>query len=151
MSKLNQNYTALQNEDEPFSITIRKLVKKYDEKVSLELSNLPINKYFYVLFLISNRELISQQCIADCLQIDKAAIKRIVDYLCKSKQVVRRKHPDDKRMYLLSPTTQGKLSAKKIHQSYKNLNNVLFKNVSSKEKEMLEKVLQKMELNLNAL
>ena len=138
-------------EESPLSLMFNTLFKKYYHAAEEQLSSEELDRYFYVLGLICKHEEITQQCLANCLQIDKATVVRVIDYLTNKGLAKRTPHTEDRRAYIISPTAKGLKLAPKIEETFNNLNKLAFKGFSAEEKKMFLVLMAKMDNNLNNL
>ena len=125
------------------------LFKKYYHAAEQQLVGAELDRYFYVLGLICKHEKITQQCLANCLQIDKATMVRVIDYLTDKGLVKRTPHSEDRRAYIISPTTKGLKIAPKIEATFSQLNKLAFNGFSAEEKKMFIEFMNRMENNLS--
>src|SRR5690554_7367234 len=78
------------------------LTKQYLSVLGAKLSDLPIDRYFYAFWVISNNDgKITSKRLAEITQTDKVFIVRIIKYLTEKEFIQRLKHPEDKRSFLL--------------------------------------------------
>ncbi|PWH81358.1 MarR family transcriptional regulator [Brumimicrobium oceani] len=85
------------------------LTKNYLSVFSAKLKDLPIDKYFYPFWVISNNDgEITSKRLAEILQTDKVLVVRILKYLMENGFIEKLKHPNDKRSFLLHVTKYGK-------------------------------------------
>lgn len=138
-----------ESKESPLSLMFNMLYKKYDHAAEQELYHADLERYFYVLGLICKHQEITQQCLANCLQIDKATMVRIIDYLTEKDLVKRNPHNEDKRAYLISATAKGIKLAPKIEATFSQLNKLAFKGFSAEEKKMFLELMNRMDNNLS--
>lgn len=85
------------------------LTKQYLSILGTKLSDLPIDRYFYAFWVISNNDgKITSKRLAEITQTDKVFIVRIIKYLTEKGFIQRLKHPEDKRSFLLHVTEKGR-------------------------------------------
>ncbi len=85
------------------------LTKQYIALLSEKLSDLPIERYYYVLYVIGEHSgAIGQHQLADYLSLDKVTVFRMVEYLEKNEMIERIPNPEDRRCQLLLITETGK-------------------------------------------
>jgi DNA-binding MarR family transcriptional regulator len=140
-----------ESKESPLSLMFNMLFKKYYHAAEQQLVSAELDRYFYVLGLICKHEEITQQCLANCLQIDKATMVRVIDYLTEKGLVKRTPHSEDRRAYIISPTAKGLKLAPKIEATFSHLNKLAFKGFSSQEKNMFLALLSKMDDNLSVI
>ena len=94
------------------------LTKKYVNVFSAKLNDLPIERYFYPFWIVSQNDgIINSKILAESLQIDKVLVVRILKYLEEKNFVERRMHPIDKRSFLIYVTPLGKKHTKTIEKA----------------------------------
>src|SRR5690554_941661 len=102
MSKIKKQITPL---GKLFAI----LTKQYLSILGSKLNDLPIDRYYFAFWSISNNDgAITSKRLAEILQTDKVLVVRIIKYLTENKFIERIKHPNDKRSFLLHVTTFGR-------------------------------------------
>jgi|LauGreDrversion4_2_1035121.scaffolds.fasta_scaffold90274_2 DNA-binding MarR family transcriptional regulator len=138
-----------ETKDSPLSLMFNMLFKKYYHAAEQQLVGAELDRYFYVLGLICKHEKITQQCLANCLQIDKATMVRVIDYLTDKGLVKRTPHSEDRRAYIISPTTKGLKIAPKIEATFSQLNKLAFNGFSAEEKKMFIEFMNRMDNNLS--
>ena len=138
-----------ETKDSPLSLMFNMLFKKYYHAAEQQLIGAELDRYFYVLGLICKHEKITQQCLANCLQIDKATMVRVIDYLTDKGLVKRTPHSEDRRAYIISPTTKGLKIAPKIEATFSQLNKLAFNGFSAEEKKMFIEFMNRMDNNLS--
>ena len=107
----------------PLGITFAMLTRQYISVLSKRLSHIPLERYYYPFWLISQENgKIGQQQLVDQLQTDKVAVVRIIDYLEKEGFVKRKTNPDDRRCHLLEITPKGKSLAPEISKAIDETN-----------------------------
>lgn len=98
------------------------LTKQYIALLSVRLAHLPIERYYYVLYVIGqNSGKIGQYQLADLLSLDKVTVFRMVEYLEKNDMVERVPNPDDRRCQLLLVSDKGKEILPEIKQALDEL------------------------------
>ncbi len=138
-----------ETKDSPLSLMFNMLFKKYYHAAEQQLVGAELDRYFYVLGLICKHEKITQQCLANCLQIDKATMVRVIDYLTDKGLVKRTPHSEDRRAYIISPTPKGLKIAPKIEATFSQLNKLAFNGFSAEEKKMFIEFMNRMDNNLS--
>ena len=102
MSKIKEQIT-------PLGRIFVVLTKNYLSVFSAKLKDLPIDKYYYAFWVISENDgNITSKRLAEVLQTDKVLIVRVIKYLIDKKFIAREQHPNDKRSFLLHVTDYGK-------------------------------------------
>ena len=99
------------------------ITKKYVGAINEKLQHLGIDRSFYPLVLIAEEKgCITQQMLADKLNIDKVSVVRMIDYLSENDCVMRKKNPYDRREHLLEVTPKGEKLVPAINQAFYNTN-----------------------------
>lgn len=85
------------------------LTKQYLGTLSEKLEHLPIDRYYYSFWIISENDgKINSKQLGDIVRTDKVMVVRIIKYLTEMNLVEKRQHPIDKRSFLLHITENGK-------------------------------------------
>lgn len=112
----------MQNDYQPLGYTFIALTKYYLGLLDARLKNLPIEKYYYPFWYIAhNSGNINQQQMAECLDIDKVAVVRVIDYLEKIQFVERQVNPHDRRCHTLHVTELGSKYVSQIEQALRDV------------------------------
>ncbi len=128
------------------------LTKDYAGALVRKLSHLELDRYYTILLVIERfGDGFTQQKLAHFLNIDKASVVRIVDYLTDRGYVVRQKNHLDRREHFLVLTEKAKSILPDINAAVKGLNEVVFENFNGSEKEQFLQALQKINYNLTQL
>jgi MarR family transcriptional regulator, transcriptional regulator for hemolysin len=115
----------------PLGYTLIALTKYYLSILGDKLSGIPIEKYFYPFWFITQHSgHLSQQQMAESLDIDKVAVVRIVDYLEKKGFVQRVNDLEDRRCYRLHVTAIGEKYAPIIEQALKETDEIFLDELS---------------------
>jgi DNA-binding MarR family transcriptional regulator len=110
---------------------------------------LDIDRFQYVLVIIDdNGELLSQQALAEDLQVDKSYVVTIVNYLEGNGYVKREKNPNDKREQLIKLTEKGRRVVPKIREVTEQLNQRALENLTVEQTETFIQVLNQIDANL---
>lgn len=133
----------------PLGKLFSQLAKDYVGSFTQRLGGLPISRYFYPLLLIDEANgKLSQQALANGLNVDKVAVVRMVDYLEENGLVARQKNPEDRREQLLLITPAGRKLVPQIRQAMAETNDLSLHAFSEKEVGQLEKLLSRVICNL---
>ena len=137
------------NKTKPISRQLISVTKKYLSVFSQQTRGLDIDRFQYVLVIIDdNGELLSQQALAEDLQVDKSYVVTIVNYLEGNGYVKREKNPDDKREQLIKLTEKGRLVVPKIREVTEQLNQRALENLTVEQTETFIQVLNQIDANL---
>jgi len=93
----------------------------------------------HILYEISRQNKPSMQQVADTLGMDVTTFSRQIQTLIKMELVTKTPLPEDRRVYLLTLTTQGKFVAATIDEQMNQYLNEVFSNMSEFEREMVIK------------
>lgn len=89
----------------------------------------------HILYEIDKHSSPSVQTIADSLGMDITTFSRQTQSLVKKGLIKKTPHSDDRRIYILSLTTEGKFTATHIDTQMKEYLNEVFSNMSDFEKD----------------
>jgi MarR family transcriptional regulator, transcriptional regulator for hemolysin len=136
----------------PFGRSLAVLAKTYFGALTSRLEHLEIERHYSVLIFIEGATRgCTQQCICDCLKIDKVSMVGILDYLIKKKYIKKTVNPDDRREHLIELTLKAKKTLPEIHQAIDSLNREAFKGLTKDEQKTLYAFINKIQLNLDPL
>ncbi|WP_317897984.1 MarR family winged helix-turn-helix transcriptional regulator [Aurantibacillus circumpalustris] len=127
------------------------LSKFYYGVISKSLEDLDIERYFSILYFLSENNGCNQQCICNHLAIDKTAMVKVIDYLIKADYVKRAVNPDDRRQHFITLTKKGQKRTEEIVKSFNALDEEIFKSISKKDKSTFISVLSSLTDNLKVL
>lgn len=143
--------TAL-SESLPFGRSLAILAKTYYGALSKRLEQLEIERHYSVLIFIE--EAIggcTQQCICDCLKIDKVTMVGVLDYLIKKKYVKKSVNPSDRREHRIELTEKARKILPEIHKAIDELNESAFKGLSKQKQKELYAYIHQIQSNLEPL
>ncbi len=140
--------TTFEIADAPLGLKFNTLFKVYYSQVEANLNTLDFDRYFYALSLICKHKETTQQCLANCLQVDKATMVRVIDYLTQKDLVKREPHKEDRRAYVLKPTAKALKALPSIETAFSQLNKTAFKGFTAEEKKDFLALMSKMHTNL---
>lgn len=108
---------------------------QYFARLQERLEHLDITHWFYVLLTIeeSNGKL-SQQELADRLNLDKVAMTRALDHLGEKGYVERCDCEGDRRKYLIKLTPKARPAVKAIRKAYEELNEEAMKGLKKADR-----------------
>ena len=135
-----------QNFSEAIAYKIHKAVFVMDKIADSALQNncdLTLSQFLSLMVIIQNPN-IKQIDIADFLEITEAAVSRQIDVLKNKKLITISQNEDNRRENLLFPTAQGKQIFTKSNEILHKTFNSLYQILTDKEKEQLEKILDKL-------
>lgn len=115
------------------------LTKQYINLLSKRLEEIPIDRYFYPLYLISKSgDTCSQNDLAEQLFVDKVTVVRMVDYLEKNNMAAREQHPTDRRCHVLNVTKEGEKYIPLIENAMTEINEVFIDLLNEPFKSMFQ-------------
>lgn len=133
----------------PLNRLLISVTKKYLSVFSQQTCELDIDRYQYVLVLIEdNDEKLSQQDLAEQLEVDKSYVVNIVNYLEEKGFVKREKNEKDKRKQVIKLTGKAKEITPKIRAVIEKLNAKSVENVTEEQIKIFTEVLNQIEANL---
>lgn len=108
--------------------------KLYFGALTKRLERLEVERHYSVLVFIDSSEgKFTQQCIADYLEIDKASMVRVVDYLSRKKYLKRIENPKDRREHLLELTPKALRAMPEIRRAISELNKKATRGISKRK------------------
>lgn len=137
---------------QPIGKSFTILTKRYFGFLANKLADLPIDRYFYPLLVISQNDgQISQYQLAEILDLDKVTIFRIVDHLEKNELIVRCINPEDRRCQLLHLTESAHEIVPKIEQAINEIDAVLLSQLNPDIRDKFEDALMDIINNTNEM
>lgn len=124
-----------------FKIFLKKNLKKYNLKVS----------EFHLLHVVCKKESILQNVLTNSSFVDKSTITRNIKKLINKNLIKRYKYKKDKRQYIVLPTKKGIQIHEKVKNIFKLWNKEIMEDVSENEREVFEKITEKLLKNSQAL
>ncbi len=103
------------------------------------------------LGVIAKKPGLTQQELAEELELGSAAVGRLVDRLVERKFVVRRPHPEDRRAYVLNVTDTAVDLLVRLEGTGKKMRKELLKGLSDSEVQKMNKGLKRLKNNLQRL
>lgn len=125
--------------------------KLYYSVLSKRLEGLDTERYFSILYFLYEYNGCNQQCICNNLAIDKTAMVKVIDYLIKMGIVDRNVNPKDRREHFIVLTKKGTKQTEEIVKVFKEIDEEIFTNISSEEKEVFLKTLNQLSSNLREM
>jgi len=133
----------------PLGKTFSTLTKLYVGALTARLSNLDIERHFYVLHLINQRNSpISQKCLGELLGYDKTNMVRVVDYLSNHGYVERVQNPNDRREQFVELTAKALELLPRIELAFKEVNDFAVAGFTPQDLEKFANLLAQVETNL---
>lgn len=118
--------------------------------MSSQLTDLEIERYFFVLLLLDEMEHeLTQKKLCDRLFLDKVMMVRIIDYFTEHGYVERKTNPNDRREQIIVLSPKGKEKIPFIRHAFNETNNILFQNITEEEKNQFYSILMRMKQNVD--
>jgi DNA-binding MarR family transcriptional regulator len=127
------------------------LSKLYYSVLSKSLENLDVERYYSILFFLSENNGCNQQCICNNLAIDKTAMVKVIDHLIKVGFVDRNVNPDDRREHFIVLTKKGLKQTAEIVKSFNAIDAEIFSEISKEDQATFNKVICQMSSRLKKL
>ncbi|WP_069998988.1 MarR family winged helix-turn-helix transcriptional regulator [Cellulosilyticum sp. I15G10I2] len=105
--------------------------------------NIGSGQYIF-LFILYERDGISQEELSQKLMIDKGTTARAIDKLEKAGYVMRRKNPEDRRAYNIFITDKAREIQPVLHKMLASWTDILVSDLSEEERAMLYRIMEKM-------
>jgi DNA-binding MarR family transcriptional regulator len=108
---------------------------QYFARLQQKLAHLDLTHWFYVLLTIEEGQgRLSQQELADRLDLDKVAMTRALDHLGDRGYIERCDCADDRRKYLVKLTPKARPAVRAIRKAYEELNEEALRGVSRSDR-----------------
>jgi len=128
------------------------VAKKYLGVMSKRLSHLEIGPFFPVMVIIDKTNgTLTQQEIADSLQLDKTYVLRIIDNLSEKGYIKRTEKPDDRRAYIIKLTAKGTKVLPEIYEAVKEMNKTALSGLTAKQIETFYSTIELINKNISDL
>ncbi len=134
--------------DRPLSFIFNFLGKKCKGSLKRSLRSDVLERFPNALQLICREEKITQQCLVKSLEIDKAMVVRVIDFLSENKLVSRSVNPEDRREHLIIPTAKALKMLPKIEQAFAATDALALRGFSPSEIKKFKAMLRRVHLNL---
>jgi MarR family transcriptional regulator, transcriptional regulator for hemolysin len=142
----------IKNKHHPLGKIFATLTKQYVGVVSEQLKHIDLERYWYVLLIISEaKNSITQKELGDLIGHDKTSMVRIVDYLSKKGYVKRKQNAEDRREYFIELTAKAQKILPEIKSAFENMNKAALKGIKKEQLECLSHCLATIENNLKSL
>lgn len=108
---------------------------QYFARLQQKLAHLDITHWFYVLLTIEEgKGTLSQQELADRLELDKVAMTRALDHLGGKGYIERCDCEGDRRKHLVKLTPKARPAVRMIRKTYEELNEQALKGVKKADR-----------------
>lgn len=136
----------------PFGRSLAVLAKTYFGALTKKLEHLEVERHYSVLIFIERAQSgCTQQCICDCLKIDKVTMVGTLDYLLSKKFIRKSVNPNDRREHFIELTPKAKKVLPEIHAAIMELNESAFKGLSKQQQKELYQCIHQIQSNLDPL
>ncbi len=124
------------NNSIPFSRVLHYITKDYFGALTHLLSDVAIDRHFYLLVLIGKSDAgYTQKDLAEAIEVDKVTMSRMIDYLVEKDVITRCIHKEDRRTVTLKIMDKGREIIPRINAAFETLNNESFRGVSEADRE----------------
>lgn len=133
-------------------IHMKAILRSARQIVNSELASLNLTgaEGDIIFHLLSTSDGLSQEKLAERLDIDKAAISRTVNSLDSKGYIHRERQADDSRTYRVMLTDAAKDVSKRIEHAYKTVYEVSLQGISESEFQSFDRLLEKVYENLHS-
>ena len=133
-------------------IHMKAILRSARQIVNSELASLNLTgaEGDIVFHLLSTRDGLSQENLAERLDIGKAAISRTVNSLDSKGYVHRERMADDSRAYRVTLTNAAKAVSERIEQTYKGVYEISLRGISESEFQSFDRLINKVYENLSS-
>ena len=136
------------SDKEALSMKLAAIGKKYFGILTYNATDKTIDRYQSVFLVVVKSGGVSQQKLANMIDVDKSTIVRMVDYLQEKGLVERTVNPDDRREHIVLPTERAQLVARSMADDYVKVNDAAFKGFTRSERELFYQMLDRIYTNL---
>lgn len=136
-------------ENTPLFYHFNTIAKRYYGLMDEEFKDIDIERYYFILSLISRNKNMTQQALCKCLKIDKASMVRVIDYLTRHGYIVRMINPDDKRAHIILPTEKALDVLPRFEETFHKLNEDCLKDFTPLEKNHFYEMMSRVVHNLS--
>lgn len=131
-------------------LTMKEILRLTQQRINEELKPLDLSSSEgdILFLLLTNKDKLHQEQLAELLDIGKAAISRAVASLESKGYIKRMREPDDKRAYNVYLTDKALAVSNKIEAAYHRLYEAAKMNITAEEAHNLETLLEKIAANI---
>lgn len=133
-------------------IHMKAILRSARQIVNSELASLNLTgaEGDIIFHLLSASDGLSQEKLAERLDIDKAAISRTVNSLDSKGYIYRERQADDSRIYRVMLTDTVKDISQRIENTYRTVYEIALRGINEPESESFYRLLKKVYENLNS-
>ncbi|MCE3277851.1 MAG: hypothetical protein K0S44_42 [Bacteroidetes bacterium] len=136
----------------PFGRLLAIFAKTYFGALTKRLEHLDIERDYSILIFVESAQAgCTQQCICDCLKIDKVTMVGRLDHLLKKKYVKKTVNPNDRREHFIELTSKAREIMPEIHEAIDSLNKEAFKGLTKEQQKELYRCVHLVQSNLEPL
>lgn len=131
------------------SKNLRKINYLYTKVLSKELSALHLDQHFEVLLLLDNQEHpLTQNKLAELMQIDKSRMANIIFYLEKKELIYIKRNPADRREHYVYLSSAAKTSIPQIEKTVEKINEIAATGITQEKLGVFFEVSETIQQNL---
>jgi len=132
----------------PLGKRFTQLAKSYVALVSSAMQHADVDRYYYVLYVLSQSEKsVCQKELAALVYSDKPNMVRIIDYFEEKGCVNRIKNPNDRREQFIELTEKGRAIAAEAEEVYQKIDADFMAGQEAETQKMLIALLDQMAVN----
>lgn len=133
-------------------IQMKAILRSARQVINAELASLNLTgaEGDILFHLLSASDGLSQEKLAECLDIDKAAVSRTVNSLDRKGYVHRERQTDDIRAYRVAPTDIAKDVGRRLEYVYNTVFELSLQGIGEQDLKHLSALLEKVYKNLNS-
>lgn len=136
----------------PFGRLLAIFAKTYFGALTKRLEHLDIERDYSILIFVDGAKTgCTQQCICDCLKIDKVTMVARLDHLIKKKYVKKTVNPNDRREHFIELTSKAREILPEIQDAIDSLNKEAFKGLTKEQQKELYRCVHLVQSNLEPL
>lgn len=127
----------MENKDEtlvPLGKYFAFFTKQYIGILSKYLEHLPIDRFFYPLYLIGKHSgEVTQKDLTELLNTDKVTVNRIIDFLLENEMIRKEVNNEDKRSYLIFIEEKAKPFVSEIKEAIEKTDETILATIENKD------------------
>jgi DNA-binding MarR family transcriptional regulator len=128
---------------------LKKISHLYTKVLLKELSENKLDQYFEVILLLNTqKEPITQNKLAELMQVDKSRMANIIFYLEKRNLIYIERNPADRRQHYVYLSSTAKKSIPAIEKTVKKINEIAEEGITSEKLTVFFEVSEMIQQNL---
>ncbi len=133
------------------SRNLKKINSLYTKVLSKELSAHDLDQHYEVLLLIHTFEKpVTQNKLAEMLQIDKSRMANIVFYLENRELIYIKRNPADRREHYVYLSSTAETSIPEIKKAVEKINDIVEQGIAPEKLDVFFEVSERMQQNLQS-